>query len=452
MRGVQRDIMNKIQKLFCGILNLAEPITKNLSDKNRERLLSIFFGLISISSYFYTISSIGVHLLVKCIIGSIFLLAIIVLSIDRKVVCVKWDKKIVVLWFAFGGMRLLSGFVTSIEYLPLACVWLIGFPCLFLVWNNRQDYVVLFRCVYRGFVYPFVAVSVISILFIKISSEAYTGLTVNPNSLGQHLCAVIPLIVIKYIYTKNKKDKIINLVIICTIMALSFYTKGRTTSLVVAGVIGAGFVCQSFILKGGWKIFLRDIVKVTFGSILAIVLYFSINSLTSNIVGQLQFNVKSNSKVEMGELVTGYVDRIEGKDKQAQGIENYSSGRTGIWEEVIRKINFFGHPSKDHIVTDRNGDVGANAHNNFLQFIYDHGVIAGVIFIILVIVSMGKSVSIVLKTKDKFMIGVFLIQCDYFCMSLLTSINLPFLYQISFIYYLSFIFLFQRKSTVIATK
>ena len=43
-------------------------------------------------------------------------------------------------------------------------------------------------------------------------------------------------------------------------------------------------------------------------------------------------------------------------------------------------MNVFGHPSREHIVTDRNGDVGANAHNNFLQFTYDQGIFGGVLF------------------------------------------------------------------------
>ena len=84
--------------------------------------------------------------------------------------------------------------------------------------------------------------------------------------------------------------------------------------------------------------------------------------------------LKKQQEAKIDDVVEGYVERIEGKDKHAGGAENYSSGRIGIWKKVIESVNVFGHPSREHIVTDRNGDVGANAHNNFLQFTYDQGI------------------------------------------------------------------------------
>ena len=48
----------------------------------------------------------------------------------------------------------------------------------------------------------------------------------------------------------------------------------------------------------------------------------------------------------MESVVDGYVSRMEGKDKAGGGIDNYSSGRVGIWKEAISKFKVFGNPSR----------------------------------------------------------------------------------------------------------
>ena len=93
---------------------------------------------------------------------------------------------------------MLSGFVTSIEYLPLACVWLILFPMLFIVWSSRGDYDTLLISLYRGFVYPVMGFIIASLIIVPITSEAFGGLAGNANAVGQYICAVLPLILYKY--------------------------------------------------------------------------------------------------------------------------------------------------------------------------------------------------------------------------------------------------------------
>ena len=88
------------------------------------------------------------------------------------------------------------------------------------------------------------------------------------------------------------------------------------------------------------------------GSILMTMLVFQINSFSTRI-----FQHETSQKSNMESVVDGYVSRMEGKDKAGGGIDNYSSGRVGIWKEAISKFKVFGNPSRDHIVTERNGDV-----------------------------------------------------------------------------------------------
>lgn len=163
--------------------------------------------LLSACGYIYTIFPIYVHLFYKCLIGTLILGGIIVFSIDRKLSQVKWNFPIAFLWMLFGGMRLITGFVTSIEYLPLACIWLVGFPVLFFVWNNRKDYEKLFKCCYRGFLYPTTIFFVASVLLVPVTGEAYTGLTTNANSIGMYIATILAFVLWGILCGENQKKK-----------------------------------------------------------------------------------------------------------------------------------------------------------------------------------------------------------------------------------------------------
>ena len=207
-------VNDTIQGGMCAILNFFGRYTKKLAPSLRGRLLTISFMMISICAYCYMILPIYVHLLWKCVVGAFLMLLILVFSIDRKLQPVKWNKGIVLLWVIFGLFRFLSGFTASIEYLPLACIWLIGFPFIFFVWNNRKDYYVLFHYLYKGFLYPTMAFFVLSIVFTPIGEEAFTGITGNANAVGLHISAIFPLVFAAFLLKKNagKKEKIINMI------------------------------------------------------------------------------------------------------------------------------------------------------------------------------------------------------------------------------------------------
>ncbi|MCQ5254160.1 O-antigen ligase family protein [Bariatricus massiliensis] len=438
----------KMQFVLCCILNKCATITAQLDEKRREFFLSCCFGLISITSYIYSIFPIYVHLLYKCIIGAVIMFGILLCSIEREVKPVRWSKPITVLWFMFGILRLSSGIVTSIEFIPLACIWLIAFPSIFLVWNNRKDYNVLFKSLYHGFVYPSIAFFCISILFAPIGTEAYTGITVNPNSLGQHLVAIVALVVARFLYAANKKEQIENGIIFGVIVSFAFFSRSRTATVTIAGTFLAGMLVNIIFKKKPFRQTLADLIIIIAGSGLICVSLWGINTLSVKYLPNFQHYEQKTETENPKKILNNYIDRIEGNDKHESGIENYSSGRTGIWEEVIRKLNIKGHPSRDHIITVRNGDVGNNAHNVFLQFAYDHGVFAGILFSVLYIVALFKCFLLVKEKKHSAGIGeeILLVQIAYLGLSLFTSTNLPFLYETSFVYYFTYAILFSDDS------
>lgn len=443
------QFFTKIQLSFCAILNPIWNCTKKIDKRNRDKLLRISLMLISLFAYSYSIF-LSVHLLIKCIIGTICMLGILIFSIDRELKPVQWNKTIAGLWLGIGLLQIVTGLCISKEYLPLAFIWTIGFTMIFFVWNNRKDYDFLIENIYCGFLYPACLFFVLSILFSPIKG-GYGAITGNANSVGQHVAAIFPLAIGFFLTKNNKKrsEKIMNYFLIACCLMFSFFSSGRTITVTILAIL---FACVIYILifkKGNrWKIAKRSIVLVL-GTVLITAFVFPFNKIATSVLPNYEYNVieKSENKTgNMENVLDKYVDRMQGNDKAVDDLQNYSSGRIGIWEETIRKTNLFGHPSRDHIVTERNGDVGNNVHNVFLQFGYDYGVITGVLYSLMVIIAGITTIKRVFKQKSQRRIYfmILLIQVSFVCVAMFASISLPFLYEVTFVYYLVYTILFEK--------
>lgn len=442
--------MEIYQKIICRIVNVSAKYSNKMDRKRKENALLISCLMITCCALAYSCVLSGVHLLVKCMIGAILCVCIIFFSIDNEIKPVKWDKKVVYLWFAFGIIRLISGFVTSLEYLPLALIWLIIFPTIFLVWNNRGDYSTLVDCLYKAIVYPVSILVLISIFTVKVSSIGYGGITGNANSLGQYISVAFPLLLAKHeTECKNKRKSVLWLVQFALFCVATFFTKSRTTVLMFVITFLAWIGYQLLVKKVSVKKYGIELVKIVLITLIIFGVTVEINEVVASQIdyNPVQIELKKSEKQEGGmkNIIGGYVDRMDGNDKHAGGLNNYSSGRIGIWESSLQKLNLLGHPSSDHIITERNGDVGNNVHNTFLQFAYDHGVLGGILFFLLYGMSLIKTVLICAKGK-KDTEWILYVNLSYISVAMLASVNLPFLYVISFIYYISYAQLFEKEN------
>ena len=445
------QFFTKIQLLFCAILNPIWKRTKKIDKRNRDKALCISLMLVSLFAYSYSIF-LSVHLLIKCIIGTICMLGILIFSIDRELKPVQWNKTIAGLWFGIGLLQIVTGVCISKEYLPFAFIWTIGFTMIFFVWNNRKEYDFLLENIYRGFLYPACLFFVLSILVSPIKG-GYGGVTGNANSIGQHVAAIFPLAVGFFLIKNNMKrsEKILNYLLIAFCFMFSFFSSGRTITLTILAIL---VVCAIYVLifeKGKrWKIAKRSIALVI-GTVLITAFAFPLNKAATSVLPNYEYNIAEKNENKTGNMenvLDKYVDRMQGKDKKKDDILNYSSGRTGIWKETVKKLNLFGHPSREHIVTKRNGDVGNNVHNTFLQFVYDYGIVTGVLYGLMVIalgiITLRRLFIQKLQRRMYFM--VLLIQVSFVGIGMFASINLPFMYEIAFVYYLIYAVLFEELS------
>ena len=421
-------------------------------------------------AFLYSAILANVHLLIKCIIGSGLMSLIILFTIDRKIEAVDWNRKIIALWFFMGIIQLFSGVIVSKEYLPMAMIWLVLFPVLFIVWEDRRDFNALFIEVAKAGNAVVLLMIFSSFLFVPISEGSYGGILKNANGIGQWVTFGFPLVIF---LINRKKRNVLQKCGYYSELALMFFllivSRGRTA------VLAVGCMCIAYLFfllrlkKRDFSYWIKEIGEFCICAIIVITVFKGINQLSAiNISLKLEsFSSVTVSSEEQNSLsdsnysseaengghwgknnkIDALVGRFLGKDKAEAGLDNLSSGRIGIWKKVLEKANWIGNPSREHIVTYRNGDVGANAHSTILQFVYDNGVLAGIVYTILVFYGGFILLKRALDAHNLQTIDVYflIVHIGYAVTGLLTSLNLPFLYLISFLYYLTYAAIFSKK-------
>jgi hypothetical protein len=88
----------------------------------------------------------------------------------------------------------------------------------------------------------------------------------------------------------------------------------------------------------------------------------------------------------------------ESDETEAEDENDISNGRFKIFKEFIKATRFGGHPKMSP------DDKYAHAHNSYLQVFYNFGIIAGVIFLIIYVISLAKSADMVIKHGRKYSI------------------------------------------------
>jgi len=437
--------------LIYRVLNRCYRITKWIGGKHRDYFrIGLYFTLF-LAALLYGASVLpNVHLLVKCIVGAGLMGLIIVFTMKEELHVVKWNKKITVLWLALGIVQLFSGLFVSREYLPMAVIWIVLFPMLFLVWNNRKDYERLFCEVAIAGDICFVILAGISVCGYSFNVLNYGGFLKNPNGLGQWITFAYPLIL--FLYSKQKKNiwKVCFMVQAALALVLCIASRSRTALLAVL------FMSVLFVIYRVWNMsrvaqfyksffcFVLCFVLVACACLIINTFVLEEQAMQSGLNDSFLTRLTANTR----RFIFGWSERFAGADKADTSINSYSSGRIGIWKKTIESLNWKGHPSREHIIVDRNGNVGNNTHNMILQFAYDNGIVAGIIYVLLIACSGFKSLK---KAKENIHDErsvypyVLIIHAGYGVTCMLASINLPFLYMISFLYYLSFAVLIPEK-------
>lgn len=113
--------------------------------------------------------------------------------------------------------------------------------------------------------------------------------------------------------------------------------------------------------------------------------------------GALDDNTDASEEIESEESASEESfdsESDEGSD------DDYSNGRLDIWKTYIGELNMTGHDEMGAVTED--GELLAHAHNVYLQVAYDHGIIVGILFGLLIVAGIAFSGVYYFRNKESF--------------------------------------------------
>lgn len=324
------------------------------------------------------------------------------------------------------------------------------FTVLYLQDFSTKEWRELLRDFCNGILWSFAAVLLFSLLFRPYHRYNYSRYPLAFYSVATCalylivvFCAALTKLLAGYRRQPVWRKQIGSLFVMSVVFCYTFMTVSRTAylALAVAGVCLAVILCLTWyrqkkstvlvtalFVAGGWIVMMPAVFTAT-RSIPAIVgnpyimaaelahesilptdtmdsrRYMNVErflELTFEKLGDtlryLEFSeegaVSENALQGRGLSVSGSVEVASNKDFVGLGgindkAETADNGRSDIFRAYLRELNLTGHES---MVVETETETFYHAHNTFLQTAYDHGVLVGIYFVILGVISFFRSV------------------------------------------------------------
>lgn len=282
----------------------------------------------------------------------------------------------------------------TIYKVPTFLLYGVFFAVVLPLWTivSYEEVIKDFLPKFMNYLFALIVITAIAcLLFAPIDSKQYYGVYINPNTFGTMLSFSTIVLIYKYETASKKSLKIFTVAVFGVISAFVFFTKSRTTLLIMFA-----FVIIYILYIGKRKQeFLHRFRDYGLALVISIPLvFFCLSNITPFIVEttgvdyfvelkQSQFeedkDISKNENTTLEQEINSVVSRY------FKGISDngrFTSGRTLIWYSYIKEISFKCHSGDDLYVE---GWEKINAHNSFLQVAYQAGLIAGISLLLIVI-------------------------------------------------------------------
>lgn len=472
--------MNRLfdEKIFYPFFDFVYRFIQDCSEKTKYKVCSVcFFGIslifiINGADYFY------VPLSIRSLIGYILLGIIMVFSynpIKREV----GKHCSILLWtyYVFAGGLLLSSMINAIDYLPTSFFLFVVLPVYMKIMRINGNYLRMFDELANGFCLGFLLVLIVSILGFPFNQLRYSGLFENPNNLGLFCIANLPLFLYKVEREEKKVGKLVWLVLSGCVVSFCFFTESRTA---IFGAILQLFIWIVFVFRINKNI-LRGMVHISEFIIVSIVCLYTLIWMINVFSGCLKINEKrvyvnapkyyqEMYETEVTETFSSLCYKIlqrmaigninlpgpdatigeeqEGKEfieklqniQENMSINSYSTKRIDYWKAFGENLNLIGHRSDDAIYIESDNTYSRNAHNTFLQFGFENGIITMILYTVFW-TTLGITVLCHFFQKDNLELKMLLtmICAGYLFVSLVTALVVVFAYEVVFLFWVGMI-------------
>lgn len=449
-----------IQKVFISLLNLGYVVTSHLNKRAREWLvfILIFCTIFFINAtrspvlrdpyiYYFFRSNFSQYMLCT----ALFIL-LTLFSVDRTLKEVEWRKGVFYIGFFLGLAMIIVSFIHPVGggYRLFGFQMAFLFPAFYLVWNNRKDYDVLFSYVSYAMIIVGIIFFVITLVAalkgeMIIAGPRCSGIMSNANCFSlvglEMYIGVLYLAVTKRITLPKLVFLSVSAGIGIGIMLLG------QMRIAILAVLMCGIFTIFFKLR-----YFRE--PVNRQKILYALLAFALIIVSIKVTYALvDINNRALQTINLGEVVidqdTDILDRFSGGDEK--GIEQYSSGRTWIWKNYAKHLNFLGNNYENFNKEEMTGPHFGYAHNVFLEMGYRFGVPIAIWYLLYMLICgiiclfylFARS-----KTKEQYLIFPIIAAIVFVLESLLDCALLPFFQPEALIYYISIAIVIDRKSAV----
>lgn len=388
----------------------------------------------------------------QAMVGCILLMIIIICSIKGKLQLLNYNKVFTFFWCACAILILIASFhhVVGSGMRALTILMLIAFPCLYFIWGNRGDYNVLYELTAKAFVLVGIICYLYSFIFIPLdegnSFGRYIGPTNNPNAMGM-ICAVVFMCAL-YLIANNNKWFIVYIFISGVSVTYVVASGSRTAMLAMSFAFLAFmiFIIKKQIIgnekervqKSGVRLIVVLLIIAGFALIIPV--------YNKHIESNLQEKIRETSK----EITTDVQEQTEQEEPvliersvNNSDLNSLSSGRIERWIYYGEQLNLMGN----NIDNGRKGDVGW-VHFSALEIGYRTGIINGIIFLIIEIITAIYMIAFIFKKKykeSKYLFSAMAISV-FGIYSLLDVAIFPFMTPPVLLYYISLISIFHNKT------
>ena len=315
-----------------------------------------------------------------------------------------------ILMFVFLEILGVSYFITSLQfkvlgYMAMALVFMFGIPIVqYALATSEEKYIanVLTKSILISYIFFFIFSLICG---APLTSMQYKSLLSNPQSLALYLIIIVPAFLYQ-MYRKDLSNFKKNVLFVGLISSVTFtiFTSSRTGMITVVGELLLMIVfdiTNIFSKKRNKRNISKHhlpkqiIIKIIIIIIVPLMMFFLFTTVKSKIEDHfpyLQIRVdytqridKSSTNVfsKLGNVLNRLDTGLEEED-----INNITSGRTYIWISFIENIGIKGHEKEGRFVETPSYRYKEpkTAHNVYIQVAYSAGVIAGISYLMLVIV------------------------------------------------------------------
>ena len=380
-----------MQKAYTVILNRLFIVTGRIEETTRNAVL---FMCCLCLMWMYFFGQIKTNSGEVQIVGSVFVIAITVFSVNQELKPIKWNRFTAYSMVLFGIGVFLIGLIHKVGdgYMMYAADLAIVFPALYFVWGNRGDHEVLYRIISKAILLSSV-ISFSYCFYLSTRGElGFRGVRVqgylsNPNYLG--MLGSLAFVAGAYLLLENlynTKSVWLSSLGIGVGMAFAFVAVSRTAMLseltcLIVLIIFASKQCKIGNVKNPFK------WKTMLGVAVIIIVVVSIGIKMDDInyyVIERNNTLKNIEEPDsMTQSVQPNVDEIEKLVERTdvkKDADALSSGRIGLWRIYLDNLSWLGKPKKE-INPLLSEYAEARPHNNIIDYLYRCGYIVGSLYV-----------------------------------------------------------------------